>query len=321
VLHVDIDWQGPCEDVVDLAEQVRKRGAELAAPGAGSDGAAADVPLRAEVSVRESAPGSFSAFVALRSGAAFDRRHLEARDCTNLRSALAWLLVVLAQQRATDREPRSFPSSAAFPPLAPGERSAPVVLQPPSERARRGVRVPGGNARSPERAVSEWGVGASWTGALGLVTAPAFGPVFFGRYRPPSAWLPTLQVSLLRLTTMGLEREGTSISVVRQAARLGAWVSIGESVHVGVAAELGQLVAEGYGSQLSHGSRDTALWFTMAVPVRLALPVVARTLSAEVGAELDYMPIPYAFRYDSGETLASTRAFEGRAEVGLVCRF
>jgi hypothetical protein len=59
----------------------------------------------------------------------------------------------------------------------------------------------------------------------------------------------------------------------------------------------------------------------MAVPVRLALPVVARTLSAEVGAELDYMPIPYAFRYDSGETLASTRSFEGRAEVGLVCRF
>jgi hypothetical protein len=306
---------------MDLGEQVRGRGAELAAPGTGSDGATADVPLRVEVSVHESAPGTFSAFIALRSGSAFDTRHVEARECTNLRSALAWLLVILAQQRATAREPRSPPPTAAFPPPAPIGRSAPAVLEPPPERARQGRPVRLGGATSSERAVGEWAVGASWTGALGLVAAPAFGPVFFGRYRPPSVWLPTLQVSVLRLATMGLEREGTSISVVRQAARLGAWVSIGESVHFGIAAELGQLVAEGHGAQLSRGSRDTALWFTMAVPVRLALPVVARTLSAEVGAELDYMPIPYAFRYDSGETLASTRSFEGRAEVGLVCRF
>jgi hypothetical protein len=321
VLHADIDWHGPCHDAADLGEQVRARGAELAAPGARTDWADAGTLLRVEINVHESAPGAFSAFITLRSGAAFDSRRLDARECTKLRSAVAWLLAILAQQRATDREPPRSPSTAAFPSPSTGERSAPVVLEPPPERALRGPPARVRSSKPPKRAVTEWGFGASFCGALGSVSVPAFGPVFFGRYRPPSAWVPTLQVSMLRLATLGLESDGTSISLVRQAARLGAWASLGETVHFGIASELGQLVAEGYGSQLSYGGRDTALWFAMAVPVRLSLPVVARTLAAEIGAELDYTPIPYTFRYASGATLTSTRSFEGRAEVGLVCRF
>jgi hypothetical protein len=321
VLHAEVDWRGPCHDAVDLGEQVRARGAELAATAPGSDGADAATSLRVEVSVRESAPGAFSAFIALRSGAAFDTRRVEARECTKIRSALAWLLAILAQQRATAREPRRSLSTAAFPSPSPVERPAPIVMEPPPARRLRGLPARARGTTPPKRAVREWAFGTSFFGALGLVAAPAFGPVFFGRYRPPSVWLPTLQVSMLRLATIGLEPDGTSISLVRQAARVGAWASLGESVHFGIASELGQLVAEGYGSQLSHGSRDTALWFAMAVPVRLSLPVVAKTLAAEIGAELDYTPIPYTFGYGSGTTLTSTRSFEGRAEVGLVCRF
>jgi hypothetical protein len=144
----------------------------------------------------------------------------------------------------------------------------------------------------------------------------------FGRYRYGRTWLPTLQLSVQRLSTLGFESNGTSISLTRDAARLGAWVPLaGSWLNAGLAVEAGRLVAAGSGTTLARGSSDATFWLAFAVPLRFSVPIVGRNLRAELQVELDYSPVPYTFRYESGDTLTSTAAFEGRGQLGIVSLF
>lgn len=330
-LQAELFWRGSCEDAADLIQQVRTRGAELELldQPAPAEVDATQV-VRVEVRVEDPAPFALVAQIQLQSRGGQEQRRVQAGTCAALRSAIAWVLVVLAQQRASEPEAaadtRNDSSSATSPgpvmePSPPrtdatGARAAQPsspVLEAPSPDRRNLLRA------EPRRS---WALGISFTAAFGLLPAPAYGPMLFGRYRPRPAWLPTLQLSVQRLATSGFESQGTAISVTRDAARLGVWVPlVGNALDLGLAAEVGRLVAAGSGATLERGSSDATLWFAFAMPLRLSIPVLGQLLRAELQAELDYSPVPYTFRYGSGDTLTSTAAFEGRGQVGLVSHF
>jgi hypothetical protein len=155
-----------------------------------------------------------------------------------------------------------------------------------------------------------------------LLSAPALGPAVFGRYHYGAAWLPTLQLSVQRLVTFGFESNKTSLSLTRDAARLDASFSLVDHwLSAGLAVEAGRLAATGSGAALARGASDAAFWFAFAAPLRFSAPLVGRSLRAELQLELDYAPVPYTFRYGSGDTLTSTSALEGRGHLGLVSLF
>lgn len=328
-LHAALAWRGSCDDAEDLRQQVRTRGAELTLrPVQTLAGAEAQREVRIEVTVSEPAAGGLTADIYLQSDEGQDTRRVQASACSDLRSAVAWVLVVLAQQRAPERRvPRApdagsgstpaSPSAGPDPSPAPRKEPALATLTPGDTPPRQARSV-----RSSGPRESTWALGCSLMGGLGLLSAPAVGPTVFGRYRHGGSWLPTLQLSVHRLATFGFESNGTSISLTRDAARLGVWVPIvGSWLNTGLAMEAGRLVAAGSGATLARGSRDATLWVAFAVPVRFSVPVVGRSLRAELQLEVDYSPVPYTFRYASGDTLTSTAALEGRGQVGLVSIF
>jgi len=329
-LEVELHWRGSCDDAEDLVRQVHARGAELELRNS-SASTAAPPSVHVEVMVNQPAPSTLIAEIQLQSKGGEEARRVEAGACQDLRSAVAWVLVVLAQQRAPERSapPASeregsstavFPAPASRTSVPAAEASLPHVAQPAVEPTQP-PEIQSSSARSAHRRderVTTWGLGCSFVGAIGLLPAPSFGPMLFGRYHPHTKWLPTLQLSVQRLVTSDFESSGTSISLTRDAARLGAWVPlIASTLDLGLAAEAGRLVATGSGATLERGSSDSTLWFAFAVPVRLSIPLVGRILQAEFQLELDYSPVPYTFRYGSGDTLTSTAAFEGRGQMGL----
>lgn len=351
-LRAELLWRGSCDDAEDLTAQVRARGAELRLPSASEPTKVESAPaVRVAVVVNQSAPSTLIALIQIHSKDGNELRRVQASACGGLRSAVAWVLVVLAQQSDLERQsprpserkpsaavPASAPS-AAFGPLAdasaPLDGSAgldaftsrdgsasPAPQRRPTTAASSTASRTDENARSTPKPVSTWGLGCSFTGAVGLLSAPAFGPMLLVRYHAGAKGLPTLQLSVQRLVTSGFESNGTSISLMRDAARLGAWLPlVGRLLNVGAAAEAGRLVASGAGPSLEHGSRDSAFWLAFALPLRLSIPVVGQSLRAEVQLELDYSPVPYTFRYGSGDTLSSTTAFEGRGQLGLISVF
>src|SRR6478609_1750455 len=119
-LRVDLSWQGNCDDTKDLVLQVRARGAELELrqPSVPAELFEADA-VRVEVSVQSVAPSALVAEIQLQSEAGKDTRRVQASACSDLRSAVAWVLVVLAQQRVAEQGPPS---------ASPGEQSAPSAI-------------------------------------------------------------------------------------------------------------------------------------------------------------------------------------------------
>lgn len=327
-LQAELVWHGRCDDAEDLVRQVRARGAELELQNSAppSEGSAAR-RVRVEVTVNSAAPPALSAEIQLQNEDGRELRRVQASACGALRSAVAWVLVVLAQQRVPERSAPSAPereqdSAAAFPDVTAVVAAPPAIQSPrePSESADTRA-APVSSAHTNSAGADSWALGCSFTAAFGFVPAPAFGPMLFGRFRSRARWLPTLQLSVQRLATFGFESNGTSISLTRDAARLAAWLPLVSNLHLGFAAEAGRLVAAGSGSTLAHGSSDSSFWFALGVPLRYSIPLIGRQLQAELQAELDYSPVPYTFRYGSGDTLTSTNALEGRAQLGLVSLF
>jgi hypothetical protein len=326
-LRAELGWHGTCDDAEDLVRQVRARGVELELQSSplpiGVDAAGV---VHVDVTVRTTASSGPNAEIQLRNDEGEELRRVQASACGDLRSAVAWVLVVLAQQRAAEhRAPSATESGASATAAFPDIASSSV---PTHDNSSTPEPAPSPQTGSPPRArprdarVSSWGLGCSLVAAYGLVPAPAFGPTLFGRYRSEVSWLPVLQLSVQRLVTFGFESNGTSISLTRDAARLGAWVPLlGSAVELGFAAEAGRLAATGSGGTLEHGSSDSTFWYAFGVPLRFSIPLIGRHLRAEVSAELDYSPVPYTFRYGSGDTLTSTSPFEGRGQLGLVSLF
>src|SRR5512142_823947 len=95
----DVRWVGLCNDRRALEGAIRERGSKLQEPGVSQSPAGHD-RFTLDVNVRPSRSGQgYAARVSIASDSgAHDVRRVEADRCDELHSAVAWVLVVLAQR-------------------------------------------------------------------------------------------------------------------------------------------------------------------------------------------------------------------------------
>lgn len=277
--------------------------------------------LQLEVSVTAGEAGGRHAVLELRSHRGGQLRELQAEHCEELRKAVAWVLVVLAEERAlaasvaTEVQPKPAIPSSSTRGLAPAPR-----VEPRASHATEGERkatppfVPSNGGRASFR------LGTAFVTGFGFGPRPALGPSFFVEVQPgPGS--PALRLSLLQLATLPYERDQTSIDVERLALR-GSVASnaIWKPLAIGLDAEAGRLTGSGSGSDVSPG-KDREPWLAFGLSAKLVVPVLPRILVAELGASFDYTPLSYSFRYRSGQELSTSGPVEGRAQAGLAARW
>jgi hypothetical protein len=318
-LEAAIEWRGECDDEAALRAEMQARGAELAAVRV------AENATKLRVLVQQTRSGGLIADIALLTRGSSEERQVEARECVGLRRAVAWVLVVLAEERAAAERATS-PSTAAFP--APSV-SAPLEAPPdaPSAAPQRASET---RVEAPRHAPSNpcstpgrrWQLGSELVVGLALVDAVALGPALAAHYRPCSKALPGISLGASRLVSVGYELDGRSITLERTSAQAGAWVTFGlPALRIGLALEAGRIRATGTPSAQGPGGTSSAPWFSCAAPVRFSVPLLTPALAATVGVDAVYTPLGYSLRYASGAQLARPRHVELRAALGLSGNF
>jgi hypothetical protein len=307
-----VTWQGECDDRPALADEARARGAEV--DFAGPEHAALKLGVRVATGTTE-----FLARVELESDGARETREVAARECAELRRAVAWVLVVFAEERAAAAQPGK-PPEASFPaPLAPTlEKAAEPSAAAPATRPAAATTA----AKTCAGRREHWQAGVRLVTAFGFVPSPSIGPNAFGRFRPCSPWLAGLELSALYLTTLGYERDGRSLTVRRVAGRGTGWFGFGVPwLEIGAAVEAGQLSASASTSAAGPGYDDSTGWLAFGIPVAARVILLPGVFSAEAALEGLYAPAAYSLRYASGESLAESSQLEFRAALGVAAHF
>jgi hypothetical protein len=315
VLEASVIWHGECDQRQALNAEIRARGVafEERAPGLSS--------LELAVSVVRDEAG-FSADLLLVALEGREERRVVARDCDELLRAIAWVLVVFAEERHAARGGAGLAPNAP----APAGSSSAAFPEPPSE--------PGDPSHEPEskklppvaaNASSEtecrrsgFGVGSDLVVAGGWLPAVSAGAVVFGRYAPCPSWLPGIEVGAGGLVTSSYERDGRELSSARAGMRAALWMELGTPiVDAGLGVEFSSLRATASDSEDGPGGSDSALFWAVTLPVRATLPLFARRIWVRAGVDALYVPSEYSFRYRSGEELAQTGHFELRGLLGI----
>ncbi len=320
-LRLSIAWQGDCDDRDALRAETAARGADLI------EGQPAEDSLHLDVFVQRTAAQGLLAEVLLSTATTRERRQVQARECVALRRAVAWVLGVLAEERAT-AERASGPSTASFPAVP-----APAPLPTSTSAAANPVQPRPSSARpakppQPERpkpcavAGSRWQLGSELVAGFGFVDAVAIGPALRGLYRPCTSWLPGIVLGASQLVSLGYTLRARSIVVERTTGQAGAWLALGvPALRVGVTFEAGRISATGASNGQGRGGSSSAPWLGFVAPLRLSVPLVAQVVTAELGLDALYTPLSYSLRFASGEQLAQPTHFELRATLGLSGHF
>ena len=315
VLEASVVWRGECDSRHALNAEIRARGVsfEERAPGFS--------PVELAVSVARDEPG-FSADLVLVTLDGREERRVAARDCDELLRAIAWVLVVFAEERhalqgrpdrASNMPVPAGSSNAAFPEPAsePASPRQETQSKPPSPVARNA-------ATKPECRRRGFGVGSDLVVAGGWVPAVSAGAVVFGRYAPCPSWLPGIEVGAGGLLTSRYVRDGRELSIARAGMRAVLWMELGTPlVDAGLGLEFSRLRVTASESEVGPGGSDSDLWWAVALPVRATLPLLDRRMWVRAGIDALYAPSEYSFRYRSGEELAQTGHFELRALLGI----
>jgi hypothetical protein len=313
-LNASIEWQGECDDRPALRAEMAARGAEL------REVRPNESALHLAVSVERSSAQTLLAEVLLVAPGTRERRDVEARQCADLRRAVAWVLGVLAEEREAVERAHE-PSAAEFPaPVAADPEPLDASLAPPPVRAperREPLRAePLPRRKRPcasDAPVSQIGVE--------LVAGLALGPALAAAYRP-CAWLVGFTLGASSLESLGYELDGRSVAIERTSAQAGAWLTLGSpALRIGLSAEAGRLRASGSGNAEGSGDSSSAAWFAVLAPARLSVPLLGRVLTAELGLAPAFTPRSFVLRYASGQELARPRHFELRGSFGLAGHF
>jgi hypothetical protein len=315
VLEASVVWRGECDSREALNAEIRARGVSFEERAPGSS------PLELAVRVTRAEPG-FSADLVLVALDGREERRVAAPDCDELLRAIAWVLVVFAEERhAVNSRPdraANVPvpagsSNAAFPEPA-SELASPqdeTQSTPPSPVARN-------RATEPECRRRGFSMGSDLVVAGGWVPAVSGGAVVFGRYAPCPPWLPGIEVGAGGLLTSRYERDGRELSIARAGMRAVLWMELGTPlVDAGLGFEFSRLRVTASESEVGPGGSDSDLWWAVALPVRATLPLLGRRMWVRAGIDALYAPSEYSFRYRSGEVLAQTGHFELRALLGV----
>lgn len=312
-------WLGNCADRPSLERELRSRGVTLAEPAPGTSGSVTDA-ITVHVNVTPSAePNGLHAELEVEdSRGGQESRQVEAGHCQELRAAVAWVLVVLAQERTLPKPqrpvdaPASQTAKAAPLPAASPRASVPDSLHPQGSVALR---------KSTFRVVrpADFGVRTALQMAAGFLPNWAWGPAFFVEHRPggPKGW--AFHLAGLELTSRPFRSDATDITVQRWAGRFGASLPPLGPLSFSGALELGLL--RGSGSQLPRAGRDTLGWLAAQFAGRLGIPLLGGKLSGDLEAGLGFTPFVYEFRYNSGQPLERSERLELRLQIGITSHF
>jgi hypothetical protein len=300
---------GACADTGALAAELARRGVllEILAPDVGA------APFVVAVSVEVASNGRHQAALSVLDAAgARDDRALDARDCGELRAAVAWVLVSLVREREVQREaPPIEPPVAAFPDApASAPRPSLVAGVDTPVRGQGPLSVP---FQAPPRAFR---VGTAFALGFGMTDEVALGALVSAEY----AALPFLGVrlSVWSLSATDIRAEEALASIDRRAAQL-AVVLRPESMPLWFAGgvEAGLLSASATG--LAEHGEDEAGWLSLPASAGATVPLFAEVLELHVAFGAAFAPYPYRLRA-SGATLMSPSPFEIRTEFGLTGR-
>ena len=318
MLEASVVWAGGCDDRNALSAEIRARGVSFEERTPGHS------PIELAVSVVRDDPG-FTAELLLVALEGREERRVAARDCRELLRAIAWVLVVFAEERqAAQNRGEPVPgaavgaSNAAFP--EPSSEPA----RPPHEPQSKPAATPPPLGRKPaEEACLRrgFGVGSDVVAAGGWVPPASLGATLFARYAPCPHWLPGVELGAVELITLKYERDGRELSVARAGVRAALWMELGTPlVDAGFGLEVSRLRAAASDSAAGPGGTDSAVWWAVALPVRATFPLVAGRMWVRAGVDGLYAPSEYVFRYQSGESLADTGHFELRGLLGIGVR-
>jgi hypothetical protein len=301
---------GACADTGALAAELARRGVllEVLAPDAGA------APFVVAVSVDVASNGRHQAALSvLDADGARDDRALDARDCGELRAAVAWVLVSLVREREAQRAaPPTQPPVAAFPdaPASPPRPSPAAAVDTP---VRDGGAVSVSPQPEPPRAFR---VGTAFSLGFGMTDQVALGAVVSAEY----ATLPFLGVRLSAwsLSASDIRAEEAVVSIDRRAAQLSVVLRLdGVPLWLAGGVEAGLLSAGARG--LAEQGEDEAGWVSLPISAGATVPLFAEVLELHVAGGAAWAPYPYRLRA-SGETLMSPSTLEIRTEFGLTGR-
>jgi hypothetical protein len=301
---------GACADSAPLAAELARRGVvlEVLAPDAGA------APFVVAVSVDVAANGRHqAALTVLDAAGARDDRRLDARDCGELRAAVAWVLVSLVREREAQRAPPPTPPPVAAFPDAPS--SAPRLS--PTGAVDTPVRDAGAASVTPQPAAPRaFRVGTAFALGFGMTDQVALGALVSAEY----AALPFLGVRLSAwsLSASDIRAEEAVISIDRRAAQLSLVLRLdGVPLWLTGGVEAGLLSAGARG--LAEQGEDEAGWVSLPISAGATVPLFAEVLELHVAGGAAFAPYPYRLRA-SGETLMSPSPLEIRTEFGLTGR-
>jgi hypothetical protein len=318
-LEAMIAWQGECDDRAALRSEIEARGAEL------DEVMSSDAAVRLSILVRGTAGEHLLAEIELGAAGSHESRQVEARDCVALRRAVAWVLGVFAEERAAAAR-ASEPSTAAFPAPPPARAAAPEPKQavPVATLPRPTRPSQVGKTRSKPCVTvgTRFRLGSELLLGVGFVHSVALGPSVVGSYRPCAGWLPGIALGASQLVSLGYELDSRSIRLERTSAQLGAWLPLGvPALRAGLALEAGRIRATGSTSSAGPGRSGNAPWLAFVLPLRLAVPLLSPSLTADLGLDAAYTPLAFVLRYASGQLLARPSHFELRGAIGLAGHF
>jgi hypothetical protein len=322
-VYAHVDWIGACKEPRALERAVRARGAWLRPP---NDSVPAQQRFQVAVEVQSLAPDpGFTAHLEIESAAgARDQRDLTVSNCRELRSTVAWVLVVLA------REPRetSATSGESAAPTSEGKNTratgAPALRDTRLSLPQHSIDeapVRGATRMQPNHEASRFEMGAGMVGSFLFLSQPAVGPQFFVGARPRF-----MQPFGVRLSASQLAQQlhatdsNIDVNVQRTALRLGVLLRVAHGpLFLQSGFEAGVLSGSGLGDVVARRSRSR--WGGWYGGVLLDVPLLRNRLAMEVGADAVLTPWIYEFQTSATHTVTESRSLDLRLGAGLRSNF
>jgi len=320
-VQAHIEWHGDCQDDRAVSEEMLARGVRVYT----SDTPNGEGPFL-WISVQPNARVGWAARLELEgAGGSRESRLVEARNCSDLQRAVAWVLATFAREAsataATSERTVDVPagSETGQPATSPVEAaSAPSAAQSPSLV---GSAAPDERARSDSStspSASRFALGTSFVAGIGWLPTPALGPSVHAEYGPRTGSRPTLRLSVARLASLPFERGEVSLRVDRIFANASMLFASGLApLKLKVALEAGTFRGAGTGPPPFRPGSERLVWLAGELGAELRFAFLRDVLHGEFGASGAYAPLSYSLEASDGQSLVVSKNLEFRVVAGL----
>lgn len=260
-------------------------------------------------------------------GGSHESRLVEARNCSDLQRAVAWVLATFAREGSASATATASEGTVGVPAASEtGESAASLVQATPAPSvaqspSRVSSAAPDERTRtepSTRSSASRFALGTSFVAGVGWLPTLALGPSLHAEYGPRSGSRPTLRLSVARLVSLPFERGEVTLQVDRMLANVSLLFASGFApLKLKVGLEAGTFRGAGTGSAPFRPGSERLLWLAAELGAQLRLAFLRDVLHAEFGASGAYAPLSYSLEAGDGHSLAASKPFEFRMVAGL----